>query len=652
VVDCKVHEIEILAGVGGKICHSYTGAEECVSVENGPGPAIGSVNVVNGETITFTISPISACWYVLDVLVDTVSVLPLEMNTYTFNDEVGGGGVRESHTIEAYFEVKTYTITATVVPEEGGSIIPEDNELDPEGNVTVTCGSNQTFFITPDEGYRVKEVVVDKGTAGEELLGGDITEYTFTNVMANHTIDAEFEKLEEWVRRYNNEEVNEDDEASDIALDASGNIHVIGSSIGRTTGNDFYTISYDPTGNTIMNARYDGPAHEGDQASAIAVDEAGNKYGAGWSYRGIPHKHSDYLTLKYTNSHELDWDVRYDARRNGNDVATAVAYYNNFIYVTGRSEDSESKNSDVLHYDYLTVKYDAHNRGRMIWKARYNNDLLNGADEATAMAVDSSGNVYVTGRSEGLQTGFDIVTVKYLPDGQPDLNWGPDGNGVVRYHGDYGDDEAVAIAVEAGNVYVTGKSQGNGTGFDYVTIKYLPNGNLDSTWGPDGNGVVRYHGEYGDDEAAAIAVEAGNLYVTGRSQGNQTGFDYVTVKYLPNGNLDSSWGPDGNSVIRYHGGYGDDEAVAIAVKTGNLYVTGMSQGRNQDQNMSTGFDYYTLKYDSFGKVVWSARYNHDTNGDDEAVALALDRNSDDVYITGKSFGSGTGFDFATVKYRQ
>jgi hypothetical protein len=78
----------------------------------------------------------------------------------------------------------------------------------------------------------------------------------------------------------------------------------------------------------------------------------------------------------------------------------------------------------------------------------------------------------------------------------------------------------------------------------------------------------------------------------------------------------------------------------------------MSQGWDQDQNVSTGFDYYTLKYNSIGKVVWSARYNHDTNGDDEAVALAVDWNSEDVYITGRSFGSETSFDFATVKYRQ
>ncbi|MGD8538426.1 MAG: hypothetical protein PVI66_06895, partial [Candidatus Aminicenantes bacterium] len=244
------------------------------------------------------------------------------------------------------------------------------------------------------------------------------------------------------------------------------------------------------------------------------------------------------------------------------------------------------------------------------------------------------------------------VTVKYLPDGQPDPNWGPDGNGIVRYHGNYGVDEAVAIAIEAGNVYVTGRSQGNRTGFDYVTIKYLPDGQPDPNWGSDGDGVARYHGGYGDDEAVAIAIEAGNVYVTGRSQGNQTGYDYVTIKYLPDGQPDPNWGSDGDGVARYHGGYGDDEAAALAIEAGNLYVTGKSQGWDQNQNASSGFDYYTLKYNNTGKIVWSARYNHDTNSDDEAVALALNRNSEDVYITGRSLGGGTSFDFATVKYKQ
>ena len=77
-----------------------------------------------------------------------------------------------------------------------------------------------------------------------------------------------------------------------------------------------------------------------------------------------------------------------------------------------------------------------------------------------------------------------------------------------------------------GNLYVSGWSQGNGIRYDYATIKYDPDG--DQLW------VTRYDGPAnGEDKACAVAVDSlGNLYVTGRSSGNSTFYDYTTVKYI------------------------------------------------------------------------------------------------------------------------
>jgi hypothetical protein len=49
----------------------------------------------------------------------------------------------------------------------------------------------------------------------------------------------------------------------------------------------------------------------------------------------------------------------------------------------------------------------------MIWRVRYDNAPPNGDDEAAALAIDPAGNVYVTGRSQGSGSGFDYATVKY-----------------------------------------------------------------------------------------------------------------------------------------------------------------------------------------------------------------------------------------------
>ena len=96
-------------------------------------------------------------------------------------------------------------------------------------------------------------------------------------------------------------------------------------------------------------------------------------------------------------------------------------------------------------------------------------------------------------------------------------------------------------------------------------------------------------------------------------------------------------------VARYNGpdNY-DDEAYAIALdNAGNVYVTGVSYGSG------TFYDYATVKYDSLGVQKWVARYNGPGNDYDMANAIALD-NAGNVYVVGESMGPG--LDYATVKY--
>jgi hypothetical protein len=133
----------------------------------------------------------------------------------------------------------------------------------------------------------------------------------------------------------------------------------------------------------------------------------------------------------------------------------------------------------------------------------------------------------VTGYSWGGLTSDDIATLKYYPNG--DTAW------VRRENGpDSHNDAGQAITVDgAGNVYVTGWSKGNLSDFDYVTIKFDMNGYV--RW------IVIYNGE-GDsaDIASDIAVDgSNNVYVTGYSMGNGTGYDYATIKYSPKSRPDT-----------------------------------------------------------------------------------------------------------------
>ena len=119
--------------------------------------------------------------------------------------------------------------------------------------------------------------------------------------------------------------------------------------------------------------------------------------------------------------------------------------------------------------------------GQEQWVASYNGPG-NALDFAYAIAVDSSGNVYVTGESYGLDSAYDYATIKYNSTGQE--QWVARYNGPANY-----DDVAEAIALDgSANVYVTGYSYGVGdVGVDYATIKYNSagqnNGLLDTTGG-------------------------------------------------------------------------------------------------------------------------------------------------------------------------
>jgi hypothetical protein len=417
---------------------------------------------------------------------------------------------------------------------------------------------------------------------------------------------------QEWVVRYNGSG-NLSDQANAIAIDDSQFIYVTGMSVGSGTYGDYVTIKYNQSGNEIWVARYDGGIY--DAACAIDVDNVGNVYVTGTSC-GSSYNNYDWGTVKYNSSGVEEWVARYNGPKDSLDEPTAIAVDRlGNVYVTGYCDHYYNTSSG----DYMTVKYD--NSGIKQWEARYDGSAHEG-DRAEAIVVDDSGNVYVTGVSNELNTYADITTIKYDTNGNE--MW------VVQYQGTYSD-HGKAIAIDsAGNVYVVGMTFNSGTRDDYITIKYNNDG---------GQQWVQYFGilDAATDEAHAIAVDNfGAVYVTGEGA-NYYGYDYATVKYDSLGI--EQW------VAWYDGGiYETDDAQAIAIdESANVYITGYSYSSN------SGNDYATIKYNFSGVEQWVSRYNGPANSGDCAMAIALD-SSDNVYVTGYSTGSGTNYDYATIKY--
>lgn len=98
--------------------------------------------------------------------------------------------------------------------------------------------------------------------------------------------------------------------------------------------------------------------------------------------------------------------------------------------------------------------------------------------------------------------------------------------------------------------------------------------------------------------------------------------------------------------VRYNGPEnGNDEAYSMAIdESNNIYVTGRSLGSGTD------YDYATVKYNSSGNLLWVQRYNDSSNSFDQANSVVVDSKGC-VYVTGNE-RNGMEDDFATVKYSQ
>jgi uncharacterized delta-60 repeat protein len=419
---------------------------------------------------------------------------------------------------------------------------------------------------------------------------------------------------QEWVARYHGTGTspwNDYDEAYAVAVDGSGYVYVTGVSTDSGTSEDYATIKYNSAGAAEWVARYNGTINSADYAYDIEVDNSGNVYVTGRSLGSGTG--DDWATVKYNWAGAPQWIARYNGSANGPDCAYALTLDDSGnVYVTGWSFGAGT------NLDYLTIKYNS--SGAEQWVARYNGpgDSL---DCTSSIAVDNAGNVYVTGRSFGSGANWDYATIKYNPAGAE--QW------VARYNApENGDDRPYALTLDnAGNVYVTGVGSGN-----YATIKYNSAGV--ELWGRRYNSPGK-----GGGVARAIGVDnSGNVYVTGDINSLETQIDYATVKYNSAG--DELW------AARYTGPeYGLDQANALTLdNSGNVYVTGVSY-----YSETQYCDYVTIKYNSAGVEQWVARYNGTGDDADVANAIALD-NAGNVYVTGSSFGSGTGYDYATIMY--
>jgi hypothetical protein len=375
--------------------------------------------------------------------------------------------------------------------------------------------------------------------------------------------------------------------------------------------------------------RYHGAGN--DEAADLAVSPGGAKVFVTGHSPAVA-TGEDYATVAYrANTGVQSWTRRYNGPGNGEDVAAAIAVSQDRskVFVTGHSLGEASG------LDYATVAYSASN-GAQLWAARYNGPA-GGDDVATALVVSrDSSKVFVTGHSPGETSGEDYATVAYAASTGSPL-WG------ARYDGpESGTDFATDLAVtpDGSKVLVTGDSTGfDGYGQDFATVFYNA-----STGAP--LGAQRFDGVGDSDEYAqslAVSPDSSRVFVTGWSKG-WTGldWDYQTVAYdVATGAFAWAMNFDGPAD-------GDDYGSEVIVIPGGstVFVTGRSAGA------TSGEDYATVFYRaSDGAQLLVKTYNGPANADDAATGLGVTPKGSTLFVTGRSFGSATDTDYATVAYR-
>lgn len=426
----------------------------------------------------------------------------------------------------------------------------------------------------------------------------------------------------QWTRFQDGPPVHVDDQAAALVVDAAGNVYVTGSS-GLFPDNDYSTVKYSPAGDVLWVRRYDAPAASSlDAAQAIALDGLGNIVVTGNGKTSG--SDNDYITIKYTPAGDSLWVRGYDGTAQGEDIAYAVtADQDGNTYVTGASAGVSSGP------DVVTIKYTP--TGNLAWVRRLDGPAHQD-DEGFALALDGQGNLYVAAWWFMSTGSWDYATIKYDTDGNQ--QWLRTYNGT----GNSGDNPFAVSVDPSGNVVVAGRSFGQGSGFDYATVKYDPQGSL--LWARRHNGTANSR----DDGYGMTTDALGNVYVTGFSTSLGSAEDIVTIKYTPAG--DSVWvrGYDGS-------GHADDYAYCVVTDDlGNVYVTGTSSG------IGTSYDIATLAYSPDGQLTGEDRIDGSAHGYDQPGAssfpsrcLAVDAQRN-LYMTGFVSNNVTFSDFVTAKY--
>jgi hypothetical protein len=544
----------------------------------------------------------------------TVTVLATPNAGYTFVSWTENGSVvstSASYTFTAtvnralvanFSAATSYTITTSSSPTAGGTT---------SGGGTKTSGSTVTVTATANSGYNFVNWT-ENGIVMSTSASYNFTATGNRNLVANFTVSTTTpgQCLWEWDLGGTNPLMVDSAYGCSVATDSSGNVFVAGYFWGTvkiagvtltsTSSSDLFVGKLSPSGSVLWVKRF-GLSGNSNRPTSVAVDSNGNVILTGYFNGTIDFGlgtlttkgASDIFVAKFSSSGTCQWSKSYGSLADDKALSAAVdgsgdvfiaGYYGLFGNGIDLGNGVVALNAGARAL--FLVKYSGVD-GHYLWAKTIS---TSGGEEAHGVAVDTSGNAYITGSFGGtVDFGGGLVSASGSMDGFVAKYSGTNGSFIsVRPFGGSGSTVyGTGIGVDSsGNAVVIGYFKGTanfGAGVinadpsaDGFVLKYSPSYS------------VLWYKQFGYSDTAtrapsfnAVSVDGGgNVAITGtmnspltfgggwliNSSGEGTP-DVLVVKYKPDGSY--VWAKRTGTGLAWDNGMG----VAID-KNGNTFVTG------------------------------------------------------------------------------
>jgi len=383
------------------------------------------------------------------------------------------------------------------------------------------------------------------------------------------------------------------DQGNAITTDNSDNIYTAGNTGGSlATLNNGLTdifISKHSKNSVLVWSKQFG-SNNVDEITDITIDSSGNIYVCGYSYGDFAassNSSADIIVLKIDNNGNEIWKKQMGTVQD--DVATAIQLDSNGdLVLTGYSSTGfDTHLSNGLH-DVIVLKLSTD--GTLIWSQQFGSVLK---DIANDLVIDSDDNIYVVGYSEGdidgnPNNGFDDIFITKLNTNST-IQW-------THQIGTSSTDQATAVAIDSSdNIYISGFSAGALDGNtalgsnDQIVLKYDSSGTL--LWSTQ-------LGTDKDDRAYTIEIDNNDgVLISGYTLGNMEGpnagdSDLTLIK------LDSSATQEW--IQQYGTAESDISFAVTYDSNDNIYLTGRSQGELDGNQNAGSDDIIIMKWDELG----------------------------------------------------